>query len=80
MNPSKVTTVKVSAIKVYSALRDLEDRFNAIGAHDEAAKIREQKIAVLRNIGEVADKTTKGTPVPGTILARSAPVIDWNGF
>lgn len=75
------TTVRVSAIKVYSVLRDLEDRFNAIGATAEAERIKAQKELVLKNIGENADKSRgssqsiKAISV-GTIIERSTS-IDW---
>jgi len=71
---STKTTVKVSAIKVYSVLRDLEDRLHAVGRHQDAATVRIQKLAVLRNMGAEADKTQP------TIINRAAPTIDWNGF
>ena len=71
---STKTTVKVSAIKVYSALRDLEDRLHAVGAHTEAAAVRVQKLAVIRNMGVEGDKTQP------TIIPRASATIDWNGY
>ena len=68
---STKTTVKVSAIKVYAALRDLEDRLHAVGAHAEANLVRAQKLAVMRNIGAEGDKTQP------TIIPRASATIDW---
>ena len=70
------STTRVKSINVYQILRDLEDALNAVGAHDEAQKVRAQKEAVLKNIGETADKKEYKTPFPGT-LAKAVPTIDW---
>jgi len=75
------STTRVKSINVYQILRDLEDALNAVGAHEEAEKVSEQKRLVMKNLAESADKlpAARLTPMPGT-LAKSVPSIDWNGF
>ncbi len=77
------TTVKVSSIKVWQCLSDLEDKLNAVGAYEEAAEVRIQKEAVLRNIAEVSDKSippsSRKNMSVGEIINRSIE-IDWGEF